>query len=87
MDGQTLFAPDENALARKLVEHKAALYLASGQRLVFLDTNGPIDASLQFLTTTGEPLAWSDETWRALMASGKVIARETIGSECLCSGV
>lgn len=78
VDGKTLFAPDENALARKLVEHKAALYFASGQRLVFLDANGPIDASLQLLTTTGEPLAWSDET-RALMASGKVIAREPSG--------
>ena len=78
VDGKTLFAPDENALARKLVEHKAALYFASGQRLVFLDANGPIDTSLQLLTTTGEPLAWSDET-RTLMASGKVIAREPSG--------
>lgn len=78
VDGKTLFAPDENALARKLVEQKAVLYFASGQRLVFLDANGPIDPSLQLLTTTGEPLTWSDKT-RALMASGKVIAREPSG--------
>ena len=78
VDDQVLFANDENALARKLVERKAALYFASGQRLVFLDENGPIDPTLQLLTTTGEPLAWSEET-RALMISGKVIAREPSG--------
>lgn len=75
---QSLFASDENALARKLVDCKAALYFASGQRLVFLDANGPIDSSLQLLTVSGEALQWSDET-RALMASGKVIAREPSG--------
>ena len=78
VEDQTLFANDENALAQKLVECKAALYFASGQRLVFLDANGPIDSSLQLLTVTGEPLQWSDET-RALMTAGKVIAREPSG--------
>ena len=78
VENQTLFANDENALAQKLVECKAALYFASGQRLVFLDANGPIDSSLQLLTVTGEPLQWSDET-RALMTAGKVIAREPSG--------
>lgn len=78
VDGRTLFAQDENTLARKLVEQKAALYFSSGQRLVFLDANGPIDSSLQLLTTAGESLAWSDET-RALMAAGKVVAREASG--------
>ena len=76
---QTLFANDENALARKLVDLKAALYFASGQRLVFLDANGPIDSSLQLMSTTGESLPWSDET-RALMAAGKVIVREPSGN-------
>lgn len=75
---QTLFANDENALARKLVDLKAALYFASGQRLVFLDANGPIDSSLQLMSTTGESLTWSDET-RALLAAGKVIVREPSG--------
>lgn len=78
VDGQTLYAHDENALARRLVERKAALYFSSGQRLVFLDANGPIDASLQLLTTTGEPLKWSDDT-RTLMAAGKVIVKEPSG--------
>ncbi len=78
VEDQTLFANDENALARKLVERKAALYFASGKRLVFIDANGPVDTSLQLLTTTGEPLSWSEETG-ALMASGKVIVREPTG--------
>lgn len=75
---QTLFAGDENALARKLVDCKAALYFSSGQRLIFIDANGPIDSSLQLLTVTGEALMWSEDT-RALLASGKVIARESSG--------
>ena len=79
VENQPLFANDENALARKLVERKVALYFASGQRLVFIDANGPTDPSLQLLTITGEPLAWSEET-RALMALGKVIAREPSGA-------
>lgn len=78
VENQTLFANDENALARKLIDRKAALYLASGHRLVFIDANGPIDSSLQFLTTTGESLLWSEET-RVLMTAGKVIVREPTG--------
>lgn len=78
IEEQTIFANDENALARKLVERKSALYFASGQRLVFIASNGPIDPTLQLLTTTGDPLSWSEET-RALMAVGKVIVREPSG--------
>ncbi|MCW5220212.1 hypothetical protein D5041_10665 [Verminephrobacter aporrectodeae subsp. tuberculatae] len=78
IEDQTIFASDENALARKLVERRAALYFISGHRLVFIDVNGPIDPFLQLLTTTGDPLAWSEET-RALMATGKVIVREPSG--------
>jgi UvrD-like helicase C-terminal domain len=75
---QTIFASDENALARMLVERKAALYFATGQRLVFIDANGPIDPTLQMLSTTGDPLVWSVET-QALMLAGKVIVREPSG--------
>lgn len=78
VESEPLFANDENALARKLVNCKAALYFATGHRLVFLDANGPIDSSLQLLTITGDPLPWSEET-RVLMAAGKVIAREPSG--------
>lgn len=78
VEGQTVFANDENALARKLVELKAALYFRSGQRLVFIDSKGPLDQTLQLLTTTGETLSWSEET-QALMAAGKVIVREPSG--------
>ena len=78
VNNQTLYSSDENTLARKLIEVNAALYSASGQRLVFLDENGPIDTSLELLTTDGEPLIWSDNT-RTLMAAGKVVSREASG--------
>jgi hypothetical protein len=78
-EAQTLYANDENALARKLVDLKAALYLRTGQRLLFLDVNGPLDQTLQLLATTGEPLAWSEET-SALLAAGRVILREPSGN-------
>ncbi len=78
IDGQTFFVHDENALARKLVEKKAALYFRTGQRLVFIDSNGPIDPALLLLTPTGEPLTWSEET-QSQMAAGKVIVREPSG--------
>jgi hypothetical protein len=76
---QTLFASDENSLARQLVERKAALYLSTSQRLIFVDGNGPIDASLQLRTASGEAVAWADDT-RALLASGQVIVRDASGA-------
>ncbi|KQU82348.1 hypothetical protein ASC78_17295 [Variovorax sp. Root318D1] len=78
VEGRSLFGNDENALARTLVEMKAPLYLRSGQRLVFVDKDGPLDKNLELLTTTGEPLSWSDDT-SELMAANKVIVREPSG--------
>lgn len=78
VEGQTLYASDENALACKLIELNAALYFRSGQRLIFVDEKGPIDESLQLLTTTGAPVMWSGDT-RDLMMASKVIVRESSG--------
>lgn len=85
VEDQTFFASDENALARQLIESNAALYFSSGQRLVFINSNGPIDPSVQLTTTTGEPLPWSEET-RALMAAGKVVVREPSGKNVYAVG-
>ena len=77
-NGVTLFANDENALARKLVELNARLYLRSGRRLVFLDESGPIDSTLSLLDTGGNPVPWSADT-RQLMYEGKIVVREESG--------
>lgn len=78
VEGQTLFANDENALARQLIAMKAPLYFRSGQRLVFVDEQGPLDKALNLLTLTGEPVPWGDGV-REMMASGKLIVREPSG--------
>lgn len=75
---QTLFANDENALARQLIAMKAPLYFRSGQRLVFVNEHGPLDEKLNLLTLTGAPVNWGDDV-RAMMASGKIIVREPSG--------
>lgn len=81
-NGVTLFANDENALARKLIELKARLYLRSGRRLVFVDDNGPIDSTLVLLEANGDPVTWSADTGK-LMVEGKVIVREVSGVHVL----
>lgn len=78
VNGVTFFAPEENNLARQLVEHKAALFLRNTQRLVFVDSSGPIDSSLQLRTTAGEAVAWGDDT-KAQLDSGQVIVRDAAG--------
>lgn len=78
IEGRSLFANDENALARALIGVNATLYLRSGQRLVFVDEHGPLDTSLELLSSAGESLEWSDET-RGLMAANKVIVRDPSG--------
>jgi hypothetical protein len=79
VNGITLFASDENALARKLIELNTKLYLRSGRRLVFVNDNGPADPSLNLLNNAGEPVTWSEDT-RQLMAEGKVIVPEDSGN-------
>jgi hypothetical protein len=79
INGQTLFASDENNLARQLVDRKAALYLSTSQRLIFVDGNGPIDTSLQLRSTSGDVVTWGEDT-RALLASGQVIVRDASGA-------
>ncbi|MBU6260046.1 MAG: ATP-binding domain-containing protein, partial [Burkholderiales bacterium] len=74
----TFHAADENNLARQLVGAKAALYLRTGQRLVFVDDNGPTDASLQLLGLGGEPLAWGADT-KGLLDAGQVVVRDVSG--------
>jgi len=82
VNGVILFANDENALARKLVEFQAKLYLRSGRRLVFLADNRPTDSTLQLLDINGNSVIWSDDT-RQLMVEGKVIVRELSGDNVL----
>lgn len=77
---QAIFAKNERELADKLIERKIALYFASGQRLVFVDSNDLIDSSLELLSLEGKPLKWSEET-RTLMAERKVIVREPSGND------
>jgi hypothetical protein len=84
VDEVTLFANDENALARKLVELQAKLYLRSGRRLVFLSDNGPTDSNLQLLDINGISVIWSENT-RQLMVEGKVIVRELSGDNVLAA--
>lgn len=78
VNGMTFFAPEENNLARQLVEHKAALFLRTGQRLVFVDSNGPTDGALQLRTASGEGVTWRDDT-KAQLDSGQVIVRDAAG--------
>jgi hypothetical protein len=78
VEGQTLFASEENALARQLVAMKAALYLRSGQRLVFVDEHGPIDKGLSLLTLTGEAVQWGAGV-RDMMTAGQIVVRESSG--------
>lgn len=78
-NGVTLFANDESALARKLVELNAPLYLHSGRRLVFLGDNGPTDSTLLLLDSSGNPVPWSADT-RQLMDEGKIVVREESGN-------
>ncbi len=78
IDGKSLFANDENSLARQLVENKAALYFRTGQRLVFLDENGLVDKSLILLTQTGEVVEWGERA-SDLIGAGKLIVRELSG--------
>lgn len=76
--GNTLYATDERDLARQLVEAKAALYLRNGQRLVFVDGDGPIDPELQLLGLDGQPVSWDADT-TALIENGRVIVRNAAG--------
>ncbi|MFZ3118576.1 MAG: ATP-binding domain-containing protein [Variovorax sp.] len=76
--GATLYAAEENSLARQLVDHKAALFLRTGQRLVFVDGAGPVDHSLQLRTVSDEPIVWNDET-KAQIDAGQVIVRDASG--------
>ena len=78
IEGQTLFANDENALARQLVAMKAPLYFKTGQRLVFVDEHGPLDKTLNLLTLQGQPVPWREEV-RGMMANGKIIVQEPSG--------
>jgi len=76
--GMTFFAQDENSLARQLIEHRAALFLRTGQRLVFVDGNGPVDGTLQLCTVVGELVSWGDDS-KARLESGQVIVRDAAG--------
>lgn len=76
--GVTLYASEENSLARQLIDHKAALFLRTGQRLVLVDGAGPVDHSLQLRTVSGEPVIWGDDT-KAQIDAGQVIVRDAAG--------
>lgn len=76
--GETMFAAEENSLARQLISKKAALFLRTGQRLVFVDGAGPIDHSIQLRTLAGEPVVWGDETKEQLDA-GQILVRDSSG--------
>lgn len=76
--GATLYVSEERDLARQLVEAKAALYLRNGQRLVFVDDHGPIDATLQLLRPDGQRVVWDADT-KALLDSGQVIVCNETG--------
>lgn len=76
--GETLFAADENSLARQLIAKKAPLFLRTGQRLVFVDGAGPIDHSIQLRTLAGEPVVWGEDTTGQLDAS-QVLIRDASG--------
>lgn len=78
VEGQTLFANEENALARQLVEMKAPLYFRGGQPLVFVDEHGPIDQTLTLLTLSGETVKWGEGV-REMMAGGKIVVHEPSG--------
>src|SRR5574337_1115212 len=79
--GATFYATDERDLARQLVEAKAALYLRNGQRLVFVDGNGPIDTTLQLLGLDGQPVTFDAET-KGLLDNGQVIVRDASAQNC-----
>lgn len=76
--GETLFASDENNLARQLIAKKAVLFLRTGQRLVFVDGTGPIDHSFQLRTLAGEPVVWNDDT-KAQLDAGQILVRDASG--------
>jgi hypothetical protein len=76
--GVTFFAQDENNLARQLIEHRAALFLRTGQRLVFVDGNGLVDSALQLRTAAGEVVTWGGDI-KAQLDSGQVIVRDAAG--------
>lgn len=78
IEGETFFAADENSLARQLITRKAALFLRTGQRLVFVDGAGPIDHSFQLRTLAGEPVVWGDDT-KAQLDAGQVLVRDASG--------
>ena len=61
-----------------LVAAKVQLFLRTPAQLVFLGAKGPLDASLVLLSTTADPLQWTDAT-RALMDKGQVLVRDTAG--------
>jgi hypothetical protein len=82
VDGQTLFASDENSLARQLIAMKAALYFRSGQRLAFVDEHGLIDKGLTLLTLTGEAVQWGEGV-REKMTAGQIVVRESSGKNVL----
>ena len=75
IDGEILYAEDENSLAKQMISRKIPLYLRAGQRLVFVNENGPIDHSLVLLSLAGQPVPWSEEI-RAAMSAGNIIVRE-----------
>ncbi len=71
-------AQNEQEMAAQLVAAKVQVYLRTTARLVFLGETGPEDATLTLLTTTGEPMAWTEGT-RALMDQGQVLVRDASG--------
>ena len=75
-------ASNEYELAQRLVADKVKLFLRTQARLVFLGEEGPVDMSLSLLSTTGEPVVWTDAT-RTLMEQGQVRVRDVTGKTVL----
>ena len=75
---RTWTATRERDLAEQLVKAKAPLYLRNSDRLVYFGTDGQVDADLELLSTTGQPLVW-DEATRTLLAQGMVRVRDPSG--------
>jgi hypothetical protein len=78
MDGRSWVSRNEQEMAQALIQANAALHLKTGARLVFCDDRGPLDASLQLLSRTGEPLTWSSEA-RISLDKGDVVVRDAKG--------
>lgn len=76
--GITLFAEKERDMAEQLIRAQVPLFLRSGERLIFVGENGPLDDSLTLITSLGEPLSWNEQAI-AQLRDGKLVVRDAVG--------